>query len=100
NIFIIGLSEEFFYRGYLQSLIKKTVQKDIIKSLNFDWAIVITSLFFSIGHFLTYFTFFSILTFFPSLVFGILKNKTGTIYSSILFHAFSNTFLYILMSNN
>ncbi len=99
QIFIIGFSEEFFYRGYIQPLVKKSVQKEIIKTIGLDYGVVITSLLFSIGHFLTYFTFFSILTFFPSLIFGILKNKTGTIYSSMFFHGLSNISLYILINS-
>jgi len=99
NIIVVGFSEEFFYRGYLQPLIQKRYFKKIIPQIKLDSGVLITSLLFGLGHFLTYFTIFSALTILPSIVFGILKNQTNNILASVLFHGISNAVLYIIIFN-
>jgi len=99
NITVVGLSEEFFYRGYLQPLIQKKYNYQIIPAIKLDIGVIIISLMFGIGHFLTYFTVFSALTFLPSIVFGILRNQTNNILASVIFHGISNAALYVIMFN-
>ncbi len=99
NIIVVGFSEEFFYRGYLQPLIQKRFNFQIIPKIKLDTGIIITSLIFGLGHFLTYFTVFSALTFLPSIVFGILRNQTNNILASVLFHGISNAVLYVIILN-
>ncbi len=99
HIFAVGFSEEFFYRGYMQPLIQKKYNRYIIKAIKLDTGVLIVSLLFGVGHFLTYFTPFSLLTFFPSLVFGILKNQTDNIVASMFYHGFSNALMYLLIYN-
>lgn len=99
NIIVVGFSEEFFYRGYLQPLIQKKFNFQIIPKIKLDTGIIITSLIFGLGHFLTYFTVFAALTFLPSIVFGILRNQTNNIFASALFHGISNAVLYTIIFN-
>jgi len=99
NIIVVGFTEEFFYRGYLQPLIQKKHNYQLIPKLKLDTGVVITSLLFGIGHFLTYFTVFSALTFLPSIVFGILRNQTNNILASMIFHGISNAVLYVIIFN-
>lgn len=98
QITIVGLSEEFFYRGYLQPMIEKVMNKKIFFSF-LTTGVLFTSFLFGIGHFLTYFTAFSALTFFPSVVFGVLRKITGNIFASVLFHGISNVLLYVIHYN-
>ena len=88
HLFLIAIPEEIFFRGYLQ-----------VKFGNTLLSIVIVSLLFAMAHFVTICVFGShgiftcaqnILTFFPSLVMGYLYYKTGTIWSSVLFHFLAN----------
>jgi membrane protease YdiL (CAAX protease family) len=99
NIIVVGLSEEFFYRGYLQPLVQKRFHFNIIPKIKLDSGVIIVSLMFAIGHFLTYFTIFSALTFLPSIVFGILRNQTNNILASVILHGISNSILYIIVFN-
>jgi membrane protease YdiL (CAAX protease family) len=99
NIVVVGFSEEFFYRGYLQPLIQKKFNYLLISKIKLDTGIIITSLIFGLGHFLTYFTIFSALTFLPSIIFGILRNQTNNILASVIFHGISNGALYIIIFN-
>ena len=99
NVIVVGFSEEFFYRGYLQPLIQKRFHFQIIPKIKLDTGVIVTSLIFGLGHFLTYFTIFSALTFLPSIVFGILKNQTNNILASVIFHGISNAVLYIIIFN-
>ena len=88
HLFLIAIPEEVFFRGYLQRKFGNTLS-----------SIVVVSILFAIAHFITICVFGShgafacaqnILTFFPSLVMGYLYYKTGTIWSSILFHFLAN----------
>lgn len=99
NTVVVGISEEFFYRGYIQALLEKKYNFELVKFLKLNMAVILTSVMFSIGHFLTYFTVFSALTFFPSVIFGILKNQTNNIVASVFFHGLSNTVLYVIVYN-
>ena len=99
QILVVGLSEEFFYRGYLQPLIQKKYNRVIIKFLDLDTGVILLSLLFAIGHIFTYYTIFSLLTFFPSLVFGILRNKTDSIIASMIYHGFSNSIMVLIIHN-
>lgn len=83
EVLAIALPEELFFRGYLQerfSLIFKGSFKPIL----------ITSVVFALAHFVGEYSPLRLLTFFPSLVFGLLRVQTGTLWPSIGFHAFCN----------
>ena len=99
QVVVVGFSEEFFYRGYMQPLVQKKYNRYIIKSLKLDTGVIIVSVLFAIGHFFTYYTPFSLLTFFPSLVFGVLKNETDSIVASMIYHGLSNALMFLLLDN-
>lgn len=98
QLLVVGIAEEFFYRGYLQTLFQKRFKQKIIPALHLDMSVVLVSLLFGMGHFFTYGTLLSILTFFPSLLFGMLKNATGSIYASAVIHGVSNIVLHLLIA--
>ncbi len=82
QIFAVALPEEFFYRGFLQS------------SLQQKWparfAIIITNIFFALGHFVGNLDPTRLLTFFPGLIFSWLVWRYRSLVSAILFHAVFN----------
>src|SRR5262249_25131897 len=79
QIFVVATPEELFYRGFLQSaLLKKWPNRTYIYFLPVGFAIIITNIFFALGHLVTTWSAPRILTFFPGLIFSYLvyKNKS------------------------
>lgn len=88
QIFAVALPEEFFYRGFLQS------------SLQQKWpagfSIIITNIFFALGHFVGNLDPTRLLTFFPGLIFSWLVYRYRSLVSAILFHAVFNMVAHVL----
>jgi membrane protease YdiL (CAAX protease family) len=89
QIFVVALPEELFYRGFLQgSLLKVWPQHKPL------WlpgrAILLTNLFFALGHVVGTLSPERLLTFFPGLIFSYLTLRNKSIFSTILFHALCN----------
>jgi len=98
-LLIAPVAEELFFRGYLQGCISDTAKgKLTLLSLPISSANLITSVLFAIYHPLLCnpTAWDQSLTFFPSILFGMLRDKTGSIYPSILLHSFFN-FLWVLV---
>ena len=88
QLLLVALPEEVFFRGYLQDKLGNNIK-----------GVIIVSLLFAIGHFITLciggthnlsVCSQAILTFFPSLVMGYLYLVTGTLWASIIFHFLAN----------
>ena len=88
QLLLVALPEEVFFRGYLQNKLGNNIK-----------GVIIVSLLFAVGHFITLclggghniaICSQAILTFFPSLVMGYLYFKTKTLWASIIFHFFAN----------
>ncbi len=88
QLLLVALPEEVFFRGYLQSKIGNNIK-----------GVIIVSLLFAVGHFVTLclggghnlaICSQAILTFFPSLVMGYLYFVSKTLWASIIFHFFAN----------
>lgn len=86
QLLILAFGEKIAFRGFFQ-----TKLSNITKPI---WAIIITWLFFAIGHFLTgsisvtiYDLFFN---FIDSIFYGIIYQKTKNIYSCTISHFLSN----------
>lgn len=94
---VIALPEEAFYRGYLLSTLEKPEQPEhrhtrIRTALN----LIASSALFALGHFATepYPARFAV--FFPALLFGWLRLRTGGIGAGVIFHVACNVFASIL----
>jgi membrane protease YdiL (CAAX protease family) len=97
QIVIIALPEEAFYRGYLQSELDRALPYRVrILGADVGPAILVTSIVFALGHFATIHEPTRLAVFFPSLLFGWLRARTGGIGSSVAFHAACNVFSEIL----
>ncbi len=101
QVMVIALPEEAFYRGYVQTSLQRAGAASPQESARpgfrllgapVGWAIPATSAFFALGHFLTEPHPQRLAVFFPSLVFGWLRNRTGGIGAAVALHAISNLF--------
>ncbi len=103
HLILIALPEEYFYRGYLQTRIHDLLGTDPDnprKILGFSRANWITSAFFALGHVLIpiggAFVLARGAVFFPSLIFGWMRERTGSIIAPTIFHAGANMMVLII----
>ena len=78
----VSFPEEFFFRGFLQDSIGKTVRAVLLSSLLFSLAHLPKAIF--TGDWM------SLLSFFPSLIMGWLYMKTNNILPGVIFHFLAN----------
>lgn len=97
QIFVIALPEEAFYRGYLQSRLDQVWSPRWgVLGARVGPGLLVASLVFALGHVATIQLPARLAVFFPSLVFGWLRARTGGIGASVLFHAFCNVYSQML----
>lgn len=112
QLVIIALPEEAFYRGYLQSRLDEAlpgfgsrrdpVTQELVPirlnvlGASIGPALFLTSLIFAAGHFATIREPARLAVFFPSLLFGWLRQRTRGVGAGILFHASCNVFSELL----
>jgi hypothetical protein len=91
QLVVIALPEEAFFRGYVQTRLDEVFPKTIrILGFPVGLSIIITSVLFAIGHVLTIPSPERLAVFFPSLLFGSLRARTGGIGASVILHALCN----------
>jgi membrane protease YdiL (CAAX protease family) len=99
HIFIAALPEETFYRGFIQELFNRDFGKKWkIFKIEFGPSIFLTSILFALGHYIIIPHPFRLAVFFPSLLFGLLKEKYENITLPFLFHAIANIYSGVLES--
>jgi membrane protease YdiL (CAAX protease family) len=81
---LLGVSfpEEIYFRGFLQERLGNNIRSIFIASILFSTM--------HIPQFIFYNDIYPLLTFFPSLIMGLLYLKTSNILPSAVFHFFSN----------
>lgn len=98
QLLIVALPEEAFYRGYVQTRLDDVWAPTVrILGARVGPSLVVTSAIFAAGHFATIHDPARLAVFFPSLVFGWLRARTGGVGASIGFHALCNLFSEALM---
>ena len=91
HLFVIALPEELFFRGFLQpALIRRWGARPLLWGGSLGWANLSVSLLFALGHYLTSLDPQRLAVFFPSLLFGWLAQRRGSISSSVILHAQCN----------
>ena len=80
--------EEIAFRGLLQELVRDHISTASIGPLTV--ANLLTSVLFAAAHLFYHAPSWAALVFFPSLVFGFFKERTGALTAPILLHAFYN----------
>jgi membrane protease YdiL (CAAX protease family) len=93
QLFVIALPEEAFYRGYLQSRLDDawTPRWRLLgATLGPGW--LVTAAIFALGHVATVPLPARLAVFFPALLFGWLRARTGGIGASLTFHMLCNVY--------
>lgn len=84
----IALPEEVFFRGYLYDAFEEAGWEPVLSS----------SLLFSAGHLAILFSPYRAMTFFPALLFGWTRKRTGAVYVPIVLHLAFNLLPYLRTS--
>jgi len=97
QLLVIGLPEEAFYRGYLQTTFDDVWRPRwrVLGAL-IGPGLLVTSALFALGHVLTKVDPNRLAVFFPSLLFGWLRARTGGIGAPLALHALCNLFASFL----
>lgn len=85
---LVALPEEVFFRGYLYDAFEEAGWEPVLSS----------SLLFSAGHLAILFSPYRALTFFPALLFGWTRKRTGAVHVPVLLHLFFNLLPYLRAS--
>jgi len=97
QLLLVALPEELFYRGYLQTRLQQLFgRRLVIFGGDVGPAVLVTSAVFALGHLIAIPAPGRLAVFFPSLLFGWLRDRTGSIVPGIVFHALSNLLLAVL----
>jgi membrane protease YdiL (CAAX protease family) len=97
QLFVVALPEELFYRGFMQSAWERArpERRTHVVGADIGAGFLWTQILFAAGH-LVVFQPWRLATFFPGLLFGWLRARTGDIAAPVFFHAFSNLFVTLL----
>ncbi|HYS82369.1 MAG TPA: MXAN_2755 family glutamic-type intramembrane protease [Anaeromyxobacteraceae bacterium] len=97
QVLVVALPEELFYRGWMQTTWAATRPGRRVRVLgaSLGAGFLATQVLFALGH-LVVFQAWRLGTFFPGLLFGWLRERTGGLAAPVLFHALSNVFIAIL----
>lgn len=96
NLFVVALPEEFFYRGFLQTRLRDAWPEGrVFLGARLGRAFFVTALLFALGH-LAIFQVWRLAVFFPALLFGWMRERSGSVVGGALFHAASNLLVLVL----
>jgi membrane protease YdiL (CAAX protease family) len=97
QLIIIALPEEAFYRGYLQSRLDEAFSARVrVLGAELGPGLLLSSAIFALGHLATIHEPARLAVFFPALLFGWLRARTGGVGASVVFHASCNVFSELL----
>lgn len=97
QLLVIALPEEAFFRGYLQTALEERwPPRRRVAGAPVGAALVVSSLVFALGHLATAPDPGRLAVFFPSLLFGWLRARTGGIGAGTAYHASCNLFASFL----
>jgi membrane protease YdiL (CAAX protease family) len=97
QLFVIALPEEAFYRGYLQSRLDEVWSpRWRVLGASLGPGVLATAMIFAAGHLATVQVPARLAVFFPALLFGWLRARTGGIGASVCFHAACNVYSLLL----
>lgn len=97
HLFVVALPEEAFFRGYLQTSLDDRAPRSLhVLGLRLTLGLLLSSALFSLGHLSTAPQLGRLAVFFPSLLFGVVRDKTGGIGASVFLHAECNVLAAVL----
>lgn len=96
QLFVVALPEEFFYRGFIQTRLRDAwPQGKVVFGVRLGPAFFWTAALFALGH-LAIFQVWRLGVFFPALLFGWMREKTGTVMGAALVHGAANLLMLVL----
>jgi membrane protease YdiL (CAAX protease family) len=97
QLLVVALPEEMFYRGFLQTGWARTAPDRgvVVLGARLGAGFLSTQLLFALGH-LVVLQPWRLGTFFPGLLFGWLRERTGSVAAPVVLHALSNVFIATL----
>ncbi len=96
HLFFVAIPEEFFYRGYLQTRLNELLpRRFLVAGIPFGHGLWIAALFFAFGHSLVEVQWWHFATFFPGLIFGLLRERSGAVITGAFFHAACNVIVHV-----
>lgn len=96
QLFVVALPEEFFYRGFIQTRLRDAwPQGRVWWGARLGPAFWLTALLFALGH-LAIFQVWRLAVFFPALLFGWMRERSGSVVGAALVHAASNLLVQTL----
>lgn len=97
QLLMVALPEELFYRGYLQTRLARWFNRPVmVFGGDIGPAVLVSSAVFALGHLIAIPAATRLAVFFPSLLFGWLRSRTGSIWPAVVLHAVSNVVLAML----
>ena len=91
QLIAVALPEELFFRGYLQARMELLwPARRTLWGAPVGRALVVSSAVFALAHFVGEYAPVRLGPFFPALVFGVLRARTGSIVAPVVYHAFCN----------
>jgi hypothetical protein len=98
HLLAVALPEEVFYRGYIQARLAGLFSRRIrFLGVDLGWHVAVTSALFALSHLVAIPAPFRLAVFFPGLLFGWLRLRTGSLVAPVLLHAASNVLLAFLV---
>lgn len=95
QLFLVALPEEYFFRGWLQTRLNRLFPnrwRILGVPLGYSW--ILTAALFSIAHTLIHYQWWHFSIIFSALLFGWLREKTGSISAATLWHCFGNIIIF------
>jgi membrane protease YdiL (CAAX protease family) len=91
QLVVVAIPEEVFFRGYLMERLEQVwpPTKNLFGA-KVGWALLVSSALFALGHLLVIPNPQRLAVFFPALVFGWMRARTGSIAAGATFHALCN----------
>jgi membrane protease YdiL (CAAX protease family) len=97
QVIVVAIPEELFFRGYLMGrLDERWPPTRRLFGAPVGQALVVSSLLFALGHVMVVPNLQRLAVFFPALVFGWMRARTGSIVAGAVFHALCNLFADVL----
>jgi membrane protease YdiL (CAAX protease family) len=109
SILVAGLGEEFIFRGYIQSRLNEVLGRPFcLGGIQFGWSLVIASFLFGFVHIFNRVDFidgrydlqwsWGIGAFLAGIMFGCLREKTGSILSGAVLHGNQDGWMLIVQN--
>ena len=91
QLVVVAIPEELFFRGYLMERLERVWPPTRrLFGAKVGWALIVSSALFAIGHVAVIPNPQRLAVFFPALLFGWMRARTGSIAAGALFHALCN----------